>query len=110
MSLTDRERRSAAGDEAPDDGFEELRTVFCDRLTSERQRLLDLGAAVARGDANRAQLLAELRNHAHRLSGTAAIFELRGVAVLARALELAVEGSERGGGGRPCRGRRTRMG
>jgi len=36
--------------------------------------------------------LDELRTRAHRVSGTAAIFELVGVAALARALELAVDG------------------
>ena len=82
--------------ELPDDGFEELRAVFCERLKGERLRLLDLSATLAHGNSDRGMVLIELRNRAHRLSGTAAIFELRGVAALARALELAVEGVAEG--------------
>ena len=78
--------------ETADDSFEGLRATYCQRLTGDRLHLLGLSAALARGDASRAQVLAELRSRAHRLSGTAAIFELAGVAALARALELAVDG------------------
>jgi chemotaxis protein histidine kinase CheA len=61
-------------------------------LKAERQRLLTLSAALAQGKMDRVPVLDELRSRAHRLSGTASIFDLRGVAALARALELAVEG------------------
>ena len=76
----------------PDDGLEELRAIFLQRSKDERQRLLDLSAALAQGEADRVPVLDELRSRAHRLSGTASILDLRGVAALARALELAVEG------------------
>jgi hypothetical protein len=92
MKLTSPEKRRAATLRVPDDGFEQLRVAFCERLKNERLPLLELGAALIQGDVNRRQLLDELRTRAHRLSGTAAIFELVGVAALARALELAVEG------------------
>lgn len=78
--------------ETADDSFEGLRAMYCQRLRGDRWHLLKLSAALARGDAGRAQVLDELRNRAHLLSGTAAIFELTGVAALARALELAVDG------------------
>jgi len=75
-----------------DDGLEELRTTFFARLKGERQLLLNLGAVLAQGKMDRAPVLAELRNRAHRLSGTAAVLDLREVAALAHVLELAVEG------------------
>ncbi len=90
MRLTNQGQRRAAALEPPDDGFEELRVEFCERLKTERLWLLGLSAAL-HGGTDRGRLLGELRNRAHRLSGTAAIFELSGVAALARALELAVE-------------------
>jgi HPt (histidine-containing phosphotransfer) domain-containing protein len=89
MKLTSPETRRAATLRVPDDGFEQLRVAFCERLKNERLPLLELGAALIQGDVNRRQLLDELRTRAHRLSGTAAIFELVGVAALARALEQA---------------------
>lgn len=92
MKLTSHGQRSAAAVAAPDDSFEALRASFLERLKGERQRLWNLGAALAQGEMGRAPILDELRSRAHRLSGTAAIFELGGVAALARALELAVDG------------------
>jgi len=76
----------------PDDGLEELRARFFERSQDERQRFLDLSAALAEGQLDRAAVLDELRSRAHRLSGTASILDLRGVSALAHALELAVEG------------------
>ncbi len=91
MKLTSQGQRRAAALGIPDDdGFEALREEFCQRLRSERLRLLNLSAALAHGDAGRTDILDELRNRAHRLSGTAAIFEFTDVAALARVLELAV--------------------
>jgi Hpt domain len=92
MRIIDRGQGRAAAPLVPDDGFDELRALFCERLKGERLRLLDLSATLAHGVTERGLVLGELRNCAHRMSGTAAIFELRGVAALARALELAVEG------------------
>ena len=76
----------------PDDGFEQLRAKFFQRLKDEKQRLLDLSAALAQGKMDRVPVLDELRSRAHGLSGTASILDLQGVAALARALEVAVEG------------------
>jgi chemotaxis protein histidine kinase CheA len=92
MKLTSHERRRARGVAVPDDGLQELRARFFERLKEERQRLLDLSAVPAPGGMDRVDVLAELRTRAHRLSGTASILELRGVAALGHALELAVEG------------------
>jgi chemotaxis protein histidine kinase CheA len=92
MKLTSQDKRRTAALQVPDDGLEQLRSTFWERLKSERLRLLSLGTALAQGNVERAQLLDELRTRAHRLSGTAAIFELVGVAALAHALELAVDG------------------
>lgn len=77
---------------APEDAFEELRAEFQNRLKAERKRFLALSAALRHDKSRRSDVLLELRNRAHRLSGTAAIFEVTGVAVLARALELAIDG------------------
>jgi chemotaxis protein histidine kinase CheA len=82
---------SAGALEAPDDGLERLRATFFERLKDERHRLLALSEMLALGETERAPVLHELRSRAHRLSGTASVLDLRGVAALARALELAVE-------------------
>jgi chemotaxis protein histidine kinase CheA len=92
MKLTSHGQRRASAPAVSDDSFEALRASFLERLVGERQRLFNLGAALAQGQMGRVSMLDELRGRAHRLSGTAAIFELSGVAALARALELAVDG------------------
>jgi hypothetical protein len=91
MKLTSNGPRRVATVIAAEDGFEELRSEFFERLKAERLRFLILHAALAQGETERAAVLQELRSRAHRLSGTAAIFEVTGVAVLSRALELAVD-------------------
>jgi HPt (histidine-containing phosphotransfer) domain-containing protein len=91
MKSNGHEKRRAVDSRVPDDGLEQLRAAFFERLKSERLRLLNLRVALAHG-GDRGQVLDELRTRAHRLSGTAAIFELAALAALARALELAVEG------------------
>jgi hypothetical protein len=101
MKLTSHGQRRAAAVSAPDDGFDELRGEFFERLKAERLRFLILNAALARNEPERAVVLQELRSRAHRLSGTAAIFEVTGVAVLARALELAVDAAAVQGGAAP---------
>jgi chemotaxis protein histidine kinase CheA len=75
---------------APSDSFEEIREAFCVRLQSERAHFVALNAALACTPECPAPILDDLRNRAHRLSGTAAIFEFAGVAAAARALELTV--------------------
>jgi chemotaxis protein histidine kinase CheA len=92
MKLTSQGQRRASAPVVLDDSFDALRASFVERLKGERQRLFNLGAALAQGQMGRVAMLDELRSRAHRLSGTAAIFELSGVAALARALELAVDG------------------
>jgi len=92
MKLTSNGQHRAGTLSVPDDGFEALRASFLERLKGERQQLRNLGAALAQGKTSRVPVLDELRSRAHRLSGTAAIFELGGLAALARALELAVDG------------------
>jgi chemotaxis protein histidine kinase CheA len=92
MKLTSFERRRAGPTAVPDDGLQELRARFLERLKDERQRLLNLSAVLTQDGTERVVVLDELRTRAHRLSGTASILELRGVAALSHALELAVEG------------------
>jgi chemotaxis protein histidine kinase CheA len=85
-------QRRAGAVAATDDGLEELRGTFFGRLKSERQTLRNLGAVLTQGKMDRVPVLDELRSRAHRLSGTAAILDMREVSALARVLELAVEG------------------
>jgi HPt (histidine-containing phosphotransfer) domain-containing protein len=75
---------------APSDSFEEIRQAFCVRLQSERIHFAALNAVLAGTPDCPAPILDDLRNRAHRLSGTAAIFEFAGVAAAARTLELTV--------------------
>lgn len=91
VKLTSNGQRAAGAVAIQGDSFEELRATFLERLKAERQRLVSLGKALAQVRTNRTPVLDELRSRAHRMSGSAAIFELSGVAALARALELAVD-------------------
>jgi hypothetical protein len=75
---------------APIDSFEEIRQAFCIRLQSEGIHFAALNAALACTPECPTPILDDLRNRAHRLSGTAAIFEFAGVAAAARDLELTV--------------------
>ena len=74
----------------PSDSFEDIRQAFCVRLRSEREHFVAHNTALARASDCPAAILDDLRNRAHRLSGTAAIFEFAGIAAAARALELTV--------------------
>jgi HPt (histidine-containing phosphotransfer) domain-containing protein len=89
MRLT-RSEHSKAARPVFDDGFDELREAFRARLGSERIHFIALSTALARAIGTPIQILNELRNRAHRLSGTAAIFELIEIAAAARTLELSV--------------------
>jgi chemotaxis protein histidine kinase CheA len=80
----------AAAPLAPSDSFEEIREAFCVRLQSDKIHFVALNAALACTPECPTPILDDLRNRAHRLSGTAAIFEFAGVAAAARALELTV--------------------
>jgi HPt (histidine-containing phosphotransfer) domain-containing protein len=90
--MTSHSQRGASAMTVMDDGLEELRATFFGRMKGERQLLSNLGAVLAQGKMDRVPVLDELRSRAHRLSGTAAILDLREVAALAHILELAVEG------------------
>jgi hypothetical protein len=70
------------------DSFEEIREAFCVRMQSERLHFVALNEALGMADHIPAPILNALRNRAHRLSGTAAIFEFAGIAAAARKLEL----------------------
>jgi HPt (histidine-containing phosphotransfer) domain-containing protein len=63
-------------------------------MQSERLHFAALNAALELADEIPTPILHDLRNRAHRLSGTAAIFEFTGIAAAARALELSVTSAE----------------
>jgi hypothetical protein len=78
----------AAGNPLPAiDSFEEIREAFCVRLQSERLHFAALNEALGLADEIPTPILDDLRNRAHRLCGTAAIFEFSGIAAAARELE-----------------------
>lgn len=79
-----------AASAAPSDSFEEIRAAFCIRLQGEQVHFAALNAALACTPECPAPILDDLRNRAHRLSGTAAIFEFAAIAAAARDLELTV--------------------
>jgi HPt (histidine-containing phosphotransfer) domain-containing protein len=88
-TIRSRQDRAVVPD-PPEDSFEEIRAAFCVRLQSEKAHFLTLNASLARAEEHPTPILDDLRNRAHRLSGTAAIFEYGAIAAAARALELAV--------------------
>ena len=57
-------------------------------MQSERLHFVALNEALGLADEIPTPILNDLRNRAHRLSGTAAIFEFASIAAAARALEL----------------------
>ena len=72
-----------------DDGFEELRVVFEGKLQSERAHFVALSAALARVEGSPGPVFSELRNRAHKMRGSAAVFEMAQVASAAGSLEIA---------------------
>jgi len=72
-----------------DDGLEELRVVFEGKLQSERAHFVALSAALARVEGSPGPVFSELRNRAHKLRGSAAVFEMAQVASVAGSLEIA---------------------
>jgi HPt (histidine-containing phosphotransfer) domain-containing protein len=75
--------------------FESLGTIFLARLRSERIRLATLSAALARADDHPEAIFHDLQFRAHRLSGTAGIFEAAEIAAAAHALEQAAAAAAR---------------
>jgi hypothetical protein len=72
-----------------DGGFEELRVVFEGKLQSERAHFVALSAALARVEGSPGPVFSELRNRAHKMRGSAAVFEMVQVASAAGLLEIA---------------------
>jgi len=73
----------------PKDEFEELRDAFYIRLQSEWVQFVSLSAALARAEDDPVSIFNDLGFRAHRLQGSAAIFEIAEVAAAANALEQA---------------------
>jgi HPt (histidine-containing phosphotransfer) domain-containing protein len=72
-----------------DDGLGELRVVFEGKLQSERAHFVALSASLARVEGSPDPVFNELRNRAHKMRGSAAVFEMRQVASVAGSLEIA---------------------
>ena len=89
MGSTNRRAREAPPSDIVDDGFEDLRNAFRERLESERVHLVSLSAALARAEDNPACIFEDLQFRAHRLQGGASIFEAPDLARAAHALEQA---------------------
>ena len=69
--------------------LDDLRIVFQGKLQSERAHLVALSAALARAEDDPAPVFNELRNRAHKMRGSAAVFEMAQVASAAGSLEVA---------------------
>jgi HPt (histidine-containing phosphotransfer) domain-containing protein len=82
-----RRRRGAAATEG--DTFEALRASFYARLKRESVHFVTLSAALARTEEDPAWIFGDLRDRAHKIRGSAAMFEIPDVAAAACALELA---------------------
>jgi HPt (histidine-containing phosphotransfer) domain-containing protein len=89
MSSTEHRRQTNVSPDAPQDEFESLRHEFHARLQRERRQLTELAAALTRCDGDPSATFESLRRLAHRMHGTAAIFECSDVANAAEALERA---------------------
>lgn len=70
-------------------GLEDLRVVFQGKLQSERAHFVALSAALARADDSPGPVFNELRNRAHKMRGSAAVFGMEHVASAAGSLEVA---------------------
>jgi HPt (histidine-containing phosphotransfer) domain-containing protein len=87
MRATRSPARTAANPVPSVDSFEEIRAAFCLRLQSERLHFAALNEALGLAEEIPTPILDDLRNRAHRLCGTAAIFEFSGISAAARELE-----------------------
>jgi HPt (histidine-containing phosphotransfer) domain-containing protein len=72
-----------------DDGLEQLRVVFEGKLQSERAHFVALSAALAQVAGSPGPVFSELRNRAHKMRGSAAVFEMAQVVSVAGSLEIA---------------------
>jgi HPt (histidine-containing phosphotransfer) domain-containing protein len=88
-STTPPRPRKAIWARTGDDGLEELRVVFEGKLQSERAHFVALSAALARVEGSPGSVFSELRNRAHKMRGSAAVFEMAQVASVAGSLEIA---------------------
>ena len=73
----------------PDDGFDALRDAFQTRLKGDRVHFVVLSAALARTEENPTGIFDDLQYRAHRLRGSASIFEVAEIAAAAKELEQA---------------------
>jgi HPt (histidine-containing phosphotransfer) domain-containing protein len=89
MAQTSKRPRAAAAPAISGDGFDELREAFQARLKGDRVHFVVLSAALARTDENPARIFGDLQYRAHRLRGSAAIFEIDEIAAAANDLEQA---------------------
>lgn len=96
MQTEIREKRSAvprlregAWARTDDIGLDDLRVVFQSKLQSERAHFVALSAALARAEDRPGPVFNELRNRAHKMRGSAAVFEMAQVASAAGSLEVA---------------------
>jgi Hpt domain-containing protein len=76
---------------APTDdiALDELRVAFQGKLQSERAHFVALSAALARAEDGPNPVFNELRTRAHKMRGSAAVFEMAQVALATGALEIA---------------------
>ena len=81
---------------APRDGFDELRDAFQARLKGDRVHFVVLSAALARTEENPARIFDDLQYRAHRLRGSASIFEVAEIASAANELEQAAASAAAG--------------
>ena len=81
--------REAAWARTDDIGLDDLRVVFQSKLQSERAHFVALSAALARAEDGPGPVFNELRNRAHKMRGSAAVFEMAQVASAAGSLEVA---------------------
>jgi HPt (histidine-containing phosphotransfer) domain-containing protein len=75
--------------EIHDDRLEELRVVFEGKLQSERAHFVAMSSALARVEGSPGPIFSELRNRAHKMRGSAAVFQMAQVASVAGSLEIA---------------------
>jgi chemotaxis protein histidine kinase CheA len=89
VGITSRRPKKAFGRDERTGDFAEWRRAFHAQLESERAHFVTLSGRLARVEDNPAAVFLDLRNHAHKIRGAAAMFEIADVAAAACALERA---------------------